>query len=77
MQGLRAEVKRVGGAYRAVLYDVSRRRVAVLEGSWRWVRLGLRAAGLAPPIGRLPEHRDGRLSLVRCEPPDGLSEGTG
>lgn len=78
MLGLVADVTRAGAGYRAVLYAAdTRRAVAIIEGSWRYVRLGLRSLGLAPPIGRLPKHRDCGLALVRCEPPDGLAEGVG
>jgi hypothetical protein len=55
----------------ATIYRARTRRAeAIVCGSWRYVKRGLRAAGLATPI-RLPEHWDGReLTFVGRKPAD-------
>lgn len=62
-----------GDGVRLTLRSVrTRRKIAVVEGSNRFVRKALRAVGLfvaPPPVARLTKHRDGpRVPLVRRKP---------
>jgi len=62
----------------ATLYQARTRQAeAIVCGSWRYVKRGLRAAGLATPI-RLPENWDGReLTFVGRKPADRDVQSTG
>lgn len=80
MVGIVAEIEHLGSpqTYKATLRAGDTGQVlAIVEGSWPWVRRGLRATGLfAPPVSWLPKDGDGRLTLVSGEPPRRLSEGS-
>jgi hypothetical protein len=65
-----------GVKWEATLYARSRKHpFAIVRGSWPYVRRGLRAAGLSPPV-RLFEDGDGReLTLVGSEPSHRYAKG--
>ena len=70
--GLSATLERTGEEWTATMYARPGKPFAMVVGSWRWVRRGLVAAGLAAPLGRLAKHGDirgGRRTLVGSKPP--------
>lgn len=71
--GLLGVVKRHSDGWAVTLFD-GRAPVAVVRGSWGYVRRGLLAVGLGAPSAVAPfvEDRDGReRSLVSGEPTNG------
>lgn len=70
-RGVVGVLSRRGVDYRLTVYAAAtHRRIAVVEGSPRYVRTALLALGLAaPPVAGLAEHGHGpRVALVRRKP---------